>query len=275
MYQINKPKLRFEVFLNENGKNGTFIKRVQCFADSYEVNQGCITFYQTAKREEQRIKIPVLTYPAGKWEAIALVDDNNFYPVFNQYNPNTLNYGTDGANPTDENDQENVTSGSSENFGNMPSQSKSTVSSGGLPQYSTPTGFNNNMPGVNNPQEFKKAKTEWLEKALKNYMRDADKFHMPIFIKNLQKDSSLFRQYKPTETDIEWAVASLLREKALPGRKFSSPEIQKSLNLTLPDIMKRQWNGKMAPILDILYEKEETKNVTAIDFAVWMSQNNY
>jgi hypothetical protein len=39
--------------------------------------------------------------------------------------------------------------------------------------------------------------------------------------------------------------------------------------------MKRQWEGKMAPILQILQEREETKNATAIDLAVWMVQNNY
>ena len=57
-------------------------------------------------------------------------------------------------------------------------------------------------------------------------------------------------------------------------KKFFDPIIQKNISLILPDIMKLHWDGKMIPILQILQDKEESKNATAIDLSVWMVQNN-
>lgn len=126
---------------------------------------------------------------------------------------------------------------------------------------------------MNNPQEFKKLKTEWLEKLIIDYTKTQD-FNMIQFMKSLANDSQL-KTFKPSESDITWTAASLIQNRLVLTRKFSNPIIQKQFDLILPSIMKRLWDGKMTPILTTLQEKEETKDANAIDLAVWMSKNNY
>lgn len=267
MYALAKPKLKFELFLVDNSKAGSFHKnqsnRVICFADSYDVtSDGSITFFQTAKtNDDKRVKIPVLTYPSGKWEAVSLVDDNNYYPVFN-YQGNSF---PSPAVSTNKNSNENI-----DPEDPVPTHIRTVLgSSTGMPN------INNNMPGIsNNPQEYNKLKNEWISKHIKDYVKQVEAFRVKEFVKFLQKDST-YKQYKPSETDIEWVAASLIKEKLVVARKFSDQIIQKNIGLILPDLMKRQWAGKMAPILEALTDREEAKNANAIDLAVWMANNGF
>lgn len=80
---LQKPKFKFCLFLVDAEKKK--INQTICMAESYEIQQdGFIIFYQIAVRNEKNIKVPVLAYPRGKWEACILVDDNNEYPVFSK-----------------------------------------------------------------------------------------------------------------------------------------------------------------------------------------------
>ena len=91
MYQLSTPSFRFVVFLieevrfkNSNGQGQQNQTQTTCYADTYEVNaDGSITFYQIGINSGKRVKVPVLTYPHGKWTGIVLADDNNQFPVFN------------------------------------------------------------------------------------------------------------------------------------------------------------------------------------------------
>ena len=267
MYKIAKPKFKFEIFLNDS-KVANFHKsnqqRVVCFADSYEVSSdGSITFYQTAlfnvNNEEKRLKIPVHSYANGKWEAISLLDDNNHYVIFS-YRGSTNNNLVSEINDSNVN-QETYT----ENPGPVHSRG-----------HSYPTHFSSpsTMPGISsNPQEFKNLKNEWLEKNIKEYVKANDIFTVSKFLTSIKNDPQL-KQFKPTEDDINWCASGLLREKKVVARKFSDINTQKTLSLILPDIMKRQWQGKMSPILEVLQDKEETKNTSAVDLSVWMINNN-
>ena len=70
-------------------------------------------------------------------------------------------------------------------------------------------------------------------------------------------------------------AAKIIKSKIVVSRKFYNEEIQQALNLYLPGIMKRHWNGSISPILEVLAERDETKLTNAIDLSVWMVQNNF
>lgn len=287
---LQKPKFKFCLFLVDTEKKK--VNQTICMAESYEIQQdGSIIFYQIAIRNEKSFKVPVLAYPKGKWEACILVDDNNEYPVFsknshfiapqvptqnaqpvvNSSNNNSNNNpNTSQTNSMNNNTINNNASGSEEDFDELDS-------------FNGPNSSNNivmgnpgMIPGVsqmNNPQEFKKLKTEWLEKLIIDYTKTQD-FNIIQFMKSISNDSQL-KTFKPTEVDITWTAAALIQNRMVLNRKFSNPMIQKQFDLILPSIMKRLWDGKMTPILTTLQEKEETKDANAIDLAVWMSRNNY
>src|SRR5579875_234399 len=92
MSQISPPKFKFVLYL-DNSK--TYINKGQqvaqnatpssvvCFADTFEVtSDGSIVFYQTMSAGDKKFKIPVLSYPNGKWYGCVLLDDSNEFPVF-------------------------------------------------------------------------------------------------------------------------------------------------------------------------------------------------
>jgi hypothetical protein len=287
---------------------------VTCHADSYEINaDGSIVFYQTGKNnDEKRFKIPVLAYPHGKWEACVLLDSNNQTPVFtgqgyiNENATSSMSVSSrsstpvmeDTSAPWDNNSNSmpvssSVSSGATDDLDEMLGDSPSSMpdnfsgnngnnfsqpqSSGGFNMPGTGGGNNISMPGIsqmNNPQEFKKLKNELIEKHLKEYSKAKDKFDIDEFINYMNKEAN-GRTFKITDIDVIWVASTLIRSRQVLGRKFSDPVTQKTLGLVLPDIMRRQWNGKMNPILEVLQEREETKNVNAIDLAVWMAQNNF
>ncbi len=293
MFQFVRPKFRFGLFLLDNNKhnfqknnNNNSHLPVVCHADTYEIKEdGSIVFYQTIKaQDDKRFKVPVLSYPHGKWDACVLLDDNNDFPVFKGFSNNTISSNQSSVSQEDsfssgeDNDaiqeinnnfQENMSE--KQFFSNNVQNQQHII--GQTHGHTTGSG----MPGItnqHNPQEFKKQREDWLELEIKAYIKINDQFNMSDFLSNIQKKPQN-KTFKISETDIVWTSSKLIRAKTVMSRPFSETNIQKILSLILPDIMKRQWDGKMAPILQILQEREETKNATAIDLAVWMVQNNY
>lgn len=269
MSKLLPPKLRFGLYIidtknlqNKNYNNG--MQYVMCYADSYEIqDSGAITFYQALGEGDKKFKVPVLTYPSGKWDACVLLDDQNEFPAFKGYSTVSVNNSNQEQEPSEDYKKDR-------HQGNYNQSHQASLNQ---PQQHG----GSNLPGVNqmlSPQEFKKQKEEWLETEIKNFAKDTEIFNVEAFLNSISKTQQN-RTYKAMDSDVEWAASKLIRNKVIMSRKFAIPHVQKVLSLILPDIMRRQWDGKMAPILQILLEKEETKNVTAIDLAVWMVQNNY
>lgn len=295
--QLITPKLRFALYLVDqtkfkNNQQGSY---VVCYADTYEIKEdGSITFFQTGNLkidgQNKKVKVPAISYPNGKWEACVLIGDNGSYPIFSGKveNIETLNPSPVQAKihqssnsplqNNNSNDELDMFDHSNDNSSNPPwknnnnnNYNSNNVSTMGM----------NNMPGVgqNNTAEFKKVKNDFLEQQIKEYLRDVlnndEKFDIPSFQTYANKEARNKNIGKISETDIEWVASNLIRDKAVLTRYFADTGIQKILSLDLKDLMKRQWAGKMGPILQVLKEKEATKNVTAIDIAVWMVQNKF
>lgn len=273
---LQKPNFKFCLFIVDTEKKK--VNQTMCLAETFEIQEdGSIVFYQIAVKNDKSIKIPVLAYPRGKWEACILVDTNNEYPVFGQ-NSALVPQATVPTIPVPSLNNTtsvfNKTSNDTEDFDELDSFGGSSTNNynGG-----NVSGMNSNsFPGsspMNNPQEFKKLKSEWLEKLIIDYTKTQD-FNIVQFMKSLSNDPQL-TTFKPSENDITWAAAALIQNRLVLSRKFSNVLIQKQFDLILASIMKRLWDGQMAPILTTLQEKEETKDANAIDLAVWMSKNNY
>lgn len=295
--QLLKPKFKFALFLTEQAKTSFQQKNrpsqnpVICYAESYEIKEdGSIVFYQTMSKGaaadgEKIFKVPVLAYPQGKWESCGLVDDNDEFPVFsnrsrslNISNPSSQNRSEDShTRPQRVDDPLNKPQHQSaprDEVAELDNMFGTNILSSG---HNHTQGGILSMPGVggqNNTEEFKKQKEEWLENEIKNYVKNIETFTVDEFI-NSMKSNPQFRNFKPQETEIQWACSKLIRNKQVMAKKFYNPVSQKPLSLIAPDIMKRQWDGKMAPILQTLQDREETKNINAIDLAVWMVQNNF
>lgn len=265
--QMSKPRFKYELFLNHHKSYKNTQQKVFCFADIYEISlDGTITFFHTMKSEDKKIKIPVLSYPKGKWEGVVLVDDSTqSYPVFNISSSSSIQMQFESDESESHTDNEKQQERSDNYFSNKRTGYQSTT------QHSINNGM---LPGVQqNLQDYKQDKKEWLEKHIKDYVKSQDHFKTEDFLKSILRDSE-FRIFKPDDSDVEWAASTVIREKNVPTRKFSDPLTQKELQLCLPDIMKRQWSGKMSPILEVLQQREETKNVNSIDLSVWMVNNN-
>lgn len=269
MSQLISPRFKFALYFvdskNQQNRYNNNQQYTICYADSYEIStSGAIIFYQIFMGDDgKKFKIPVLSYPSGKWEGCVLLDSNHEFPVFKHSSSNIIQNETEKLLDTEHQENSDNSNANSTNNGNLLQQIAQSL--------------NIQMPGiqnVNNPQEYKKQKEDWLENEIKQYVKNEEFFDTHKFLHFLQKNSQ-FKHFKPTETDVLWSCSKLIRNKNVISRKFYEPNIQKTLSLILPDIMKRQWDGKMAPILQTLQEREETKNVNAIDLAVWMSQNNY
>lgn len=344
MYQLSTPSFRFVVFLIEevrfkNSNSQQNQTQTTCYADTYEVNSdGSITFYQIGLHSGKRVKVPVLTYPHGKWTGIVLADDNNQFPVFNgsasfnsvssssqtpfggSSNSNNSYKSHDKQNEsklnedlTQEDDIDNKndstsqpaapieksedeldsvmgmfddgnSSSISQGHGQQQGNNQNNWARGNSQSYNTSNTNphvhipNKGIPGISqnmNPNEFKKAKNEFLETQVKDYVKYNPTFNLEEVVASANKEARTKNLGKFSDTDVIWVASNLIRDKSVQTRKFVEPVIQKNLSHILPDIMRRQWSGKMGPILQVLEEREETKNVTAIDLAVWMVQNNF
>ncbi len=288
----------FKKYQNQNNQ------LIVCYADSYDIKEdGSLMFYHHIRVDAHNTtKLPVLTYPHGKWEACVLIDDNNQLPVFDgggiinfntpvQYQPVQKNNKTqqeenknsdDDLKDLDVQFSTNILSGAH----SKESESSEAQSSYTPPYYQNNQSINHNggyqiqgvIPGLNNnnPDEFKKRKIEWIEKEVKSYIsqREVEIFQIDNFIKHLKKYDE-YKKFKLGEQEVSWAISTMLKKKQLMPTKFVDSVMQKTLSLILPDVMKRHYDGKMAPIMTILSEKEETKNATVIDLCVWMVKNGY
>lgn len=310
MYQLIVPAFKFALYVveqqNTKFKNNSQNNTIVCHADAYEVEEGgSITFYRTGYRlsdsSQKKIKIPVLSYPAGKWEACLLLDNNGNPSVFNssgdtidspipsgtsnQSNKQHISRTTNDYDSPD--DLDNLEADFSNNQTHQQGSSRGSTS---LPTPS-PHSWNNHqsnslmntisslIPGVgnqHNTEEFKKAKNDFVESQIKEHVKNlSDKFDMQKFLIIINKESRALNLGKITETDVDWTASTLIRNKVILTKYFIDPHMQKILSLDIKDILKRQWEGKMGPIIQVLREREDTKNILAIDLAVWMVQNRF
>lgn len=394
MYQLIAPKMRFSVVLTENpnrpkynqyNNNSANNNSHVCYADSYDIKaDGSLTFYQTAILigQEKKVKVPVMTYPNGKWDACVLIADDGSYPIFTGkgvlisdeditsqpyhaptvfkeaahkevreetssmerpeavedsevddeprrgFNPNAQAVVIEAEHPASENQdafsmldsefdlptEKTQSNGSNhggtggfnrhapaqvrENF-NTPwhttQQESHTQSGNQQPPQPMPFQSGNShmapqvgqghigqqphmtIPGMNpqNTADFKKAKNDFIETQIKEHLRSNDKFELQSFLVIINKESRQKNFGRISEADVEWIATRLIRDKVVLTKYFVNPVMQKTLSLDVKDILRRQWNGKMGPILQVLKERENTKNVTAIDLAVWMVQNKF
>jgi hypothetical protein len=284
MYQLLTPKFRFALFITQP-QNSFSIEDGQaltCFADSYEIKEdGSIIFFQTAKTtDDKKFKIPVLAYPKGKWETCVFLDEEGEYPIFQGQVASQNNYFPEPPveEPEEEQDEpeENDTD-SNTTQGNYypPIKAPESNDLDDLDDmFSDENARPETAPLPSNPKELKKMKVDWLEKNIKDYVKNNDAFIVEEFLMFISKDSQ-HKVFNPDDMDVIWTAANLLCDRMVLSRKFSNSIIQKTLGLILPDIMRRQWDGHMSPILDILQDREEVKNTTAIDLAVWMVNNNF
>ncbi len=290
----------FKKYQNQNNQ------LIVCYADSYDIKEdGSLMFYHHIKIDQNQItKLPVLTYPHGKWEACVLIDDNNQLPVFDgggilnmnapvQYQPMTKSQTKSQQSHQEDRQQEDDLRELDVQFStNVISNDHLKESNDSQSNNYTPPFYQGNqsiqnsggyqiqgvIPGLNgsNPEEFKKRKIEWIEKEVKSYIsqREVEFFQIENFLKHLKKYDE-YKKFKLGEQEVSWAISTMLKKKQLMPTKFVDSVMQKTLSLILPDVMKRHYDGKMAPIMTILSEKEETKNATVIDLCVWMLKNGY
>jgi hypothetical protein len=268
--KFRSPKFRFAIFLKEFNKENPFENEddyVVCFADNYEIQQdGVLVLFQTLEGSDNKVfKMPVLMYPNGKWNSCFLVDDKNRPFVFNNKPKEVKPIEKDKVKPKVEkiNPQKLVTELDLENEIKAVSASTEPVSS------------SVKMVSIsNNPIEFKKQKEKWLEEHILIFIKDIELFNLEDFIEYLEQQEQ-FETFQILEEDILWVAAKIIKSKIVVSRKFYNEEIQQALNLYLPGIMKRHWNGSISPILEVLAERDETKLTNAIDLSVWMVQNNF
>lgn len=310
MYQLIVPAFKFALYVveqqNTKFKNNSPNNSIVCHADAYEVEEGgSITFYRTGYRigdsQKKKIKIPVLSYPAGKWEACLLLDNHGNPSVFSSSgdnigvqvpssNSNHSNKQPSSRSMDDQDISDDLDSLDTDFSNSQTYQQGSSRGSTSLPTPS-PNSWNNNssnsimnaisslIPGVGNQhttEEFKKAKNDFVESQIKEHVKNlSDKFDMQKFLIIINKESRALNLGKITETDIDWTASTLIRNKVILTKYFIDPHMQKILSLDIKDILKRQWEGKMGPIIQVLREREDTKNILAIDLAVWMVQNRF
>ena len=251
--KFNTPRFNFKLFLTE-GKE----KEVICTAETYEITpDGSITFFHICELDDgKKIKMPALTYPNGKWLCCAIMTPDHKLPAFDKNNHSMDFHFTQKQ----EHSQEQTTDPQIKQQQNNPTH--------------TPT----NVPGVNSRTDFevfKKQKNDFVETQIKEFSKTVNQFVIDECIDFITKNPDHKQFGKITESDVIWTTSTLIRNKMILSKKFSNDEIQNKLRLMMPDIMRRHWAGKVGPIIQVLKEKEETKNATAIDVAVWMIKNNF
>ena len=196
-------------------------------AESYEIQQdGAIVFIRLEVKMTNILKVPVLAYPKKENGKLILLDDNNEYPVFsnssnfsapqvptqNVNSPVVSNNSYNSQSVQQTNNQQN--NNSNHNIGELSDLDELNDFTNSVTNHSQSnnTGFPSSNPAMihrvsqmNNPQEFKKMKTEWLEKAIMDYTKNQD-FNVISFMKYLSNDSQL-KTFKPSENDVVWTAA--------------------------------------------------------------------
>lgn len=266
MYQLLQPKFKYILFVDNNSHYfNSDDNKLICLADSYDIKEdGSITFYQTGlTNDDKKFKIPVLSYPHGKWLNCIFLDEDNNYPIFNQLEQEP---------PEEEEEEQLVISRpvqhakneeEEDSISNMLNMLESVPKSDSIVDIKSLS-----------PTEFKEKKGEWFFEVTNNYLKSINRFDIEDFMEKIQLDT-MNDIFKIDKDEAIWIISNFIRDKMISPRKFSTPEIQKVFGFILKEIMKRQWEGKISPILEILHDKEETQYVDAIDLAVWMVQNGY
>lgn len=112
--------------------------------------------------------------------------------------------------------------------------------------------------------------TSIIESELKRYITGVASFDIDLFMKHLQSTG-----VGAKETEVQWAVSGLLKKKQIQIQKFLQPDKIKTLDIHAQNLVRRQWDGKIKNIYDVLKDREETKNVSIIDLTVWLLKNQY
>lgn len=260
---LQGPRFKYLLVLinqyqNYKKEDVTKVETVVCHADSYKVEDGNITFLQTlssVSTDDKKTSIQVASYPKGKWEACFLLDKEDKLPIFNYSNKSAL---------FNRNLQQ------SEDY-----KPEADSAAGSVPfrppyhQINKPA----HIPGVNlgnnNLNDYKKQKQETIIQVLQEFFTNQSLFSIEPFLLMLNKN----RTPKFSEEDVSWAVVAVIKAKTMTPNRFINVKMQRILDRELPPIVKRHWDNKMNPILEILQDRSETKDVSPIDLVVWLAIN--
>lgn len=246
--------------------------QIHVLADAFEVKEnGSIVFFQIGRSAEVKtvegakpLKIQVAAYAAHKWENCLLMNQDSLsYTAFSSqsvFRTNVNSNVTTSVAPMQQPD----TSGA-ERSSNPPwdmDESKGSV------------------PGFQNAAnlDYRKVKNDFVEKEIRRFLIDNEKFTLNGFNNHLMlANKNLPTKISVSDNDIQWNISQLIKRRAIPTQKFTNNESRQILDLMLPAILKRHWGSdqKMGTILEILRDRDDTKNVSLIDLAVWLALNNY
>ncbi len=261
-------------------------QEIICFADTYDIKpDGSLLFWGRLRMGKEGaskiVNVPTLSYAPGKWEGVTLSWGDEM-PAFVR--------AVAGNNEESHPGKGSVSSDLSNSVAPLHAQANNTSLS---PSSSSPTYPSNNnvqggqsgnyyrpsstIPGFDSKQreEWEKERAAAVGKALNAWFQKNDRF--PGTTQFLKQIPELLKGEpfpKMVEEDFEWAVVSLLKKKMYPVIKFQSKEIYRFIDLNLPGIIKRHGAGKLSPLLNMLRDLEETKNVGPIDLVVWMINNH-
>ena len=232
---MNLPRFSFHLYvLGENGKTEVL---PTIHAEAFDIKDGAIVFYQVMNIENKKINIPVLAYPAGSWLRCGLVEEHE-YVVFDK-----------GVAPS-------VPAGGGQNVKNVyPLQTHHRREN---PLAPAPTFAQNNQA----------KNEEWANYLINFHKQHATNFDIYAFKDFLNKSNIRY-----SEADWQWAAVKLIKNSTISPRYFTDTHAQKLLDIHAKKTITSHWDGKINPILQILNEREETKNITQVDLAVWLANN--
>lgn len=293
-----KPQLRYLVSLsvplsNQNTRQKPEPNKVTIYADGFEIKEdGSLVFYQVSNKENKLVKISVLAYPNGKWETCLLLNSQGNFAAFCTQSSfsNTALGSISSSVPTHSaSSQDNSSLAPWEDSYDNSAQTSPTPTQYGqsMPSEYIDTGANNginnnlNIPGMPSVVDMRKVKADVIEQEIKRFLQenaDSDSdFSVSSFIR-FASPSARAQKITLTESDVQWTLVSLLRRGKITARKFLPLETRNLLDMYLPAVLKRHWSGaqsKLASILEILQERDETKNITQLDLAAWLAANHY
>ena len=256
-------------------------QEIVCFADTYDIKpDGSLLFWGRLRMGKEGagkiVNVPTLSYAPGKWEGVTLSWGDEL-PAFvravsgnNEVAPaNMGSISSDLSNSVPPLHTPAHNPGSSPNY-----PSNNNIQSGQAGNYYRP---NSTIPGFDSKQreEWEKERAAAVGKALNAWFQKHDRFPGTTqFLKQIPELLKGESFPKMNDDDFEWAVVSLLKKKMYPVIKFQSKDIYRFLDFNLPGIIKRHGGGKLSPLLNMLRDLEETKNVGPIDLVVWMINNH-
>ena len=255
-FELLSPKFKFIVSFSQNDAlpdmYGLKNSMLDVFAEGYEVKEGgSATFYQVFKMGDKLTKVPV--FSCKNWTSIVLEIADSF-PVLNQSADIKIERNVERVEKND-----------------IPASFLERVVAEKTSHTDVAAEHSTTEQQATTPGASKKAKEEALEAFLVSYLKTVNNFSLLNFM--MAVDGQL--PFKVKEEDVSWAVGNILKNRIATPQKFIVREAQRVLDMHAPGIIKRHWVGKMSPIMDILQEKDETRNISQIDLAVWLSLNGY